>query len=120
MGNKESPAVDPLPGTLDLLTLIVRTWIAPLNPGYAMAKHIRPASEDLLQAETGLLCPALRRLDAEGWIAASWGLSERAKRARCDRPTSIGHKQLTAEQSKWQAYSRAIGLLANPADQEAW
>jgi hypothetical protein len=30
-----------------------------------------------------------------------------------------GRKQLAAEQSKWEAFARAIGLILNPRDQEA-
>jgi hypothetical protein len=32
--------------------------------------------------------------------------------------TASGRKQLAAEQSKWQALSRAIGLVLNPSEQE--
>ena len=50
--------------------------------GHAIAKHIQRTSEDLLQVETGSLYPALHRLEAKGWIAASWELSDKGKRAR--------------------------------------
>jgi PadR family transcriptional regulator PadR len=63
--------------------------------------------------------PALHRLEAKGWIAASWDLSEKGKRARYYRLTPRGRKQLVAEQSKWQAFSRAMGLILTPIDQEA-
>ncbi len=42
----------------------------------------RKKVEDLLQIETGSLYPALHRLEAKGWIAAAWDLSEKGKRAR--------------------------------------
>ena len=69
--------------------------------------------------ETGSLYPALHRLEARGWVAASWDLSEKGKRARYYRLTPLGRKQLASEQSKWQALSRAIGLILNTQDQEA-
>jgi PadR family transcriptional regulator PadR len=87
--------------------------------GHAIATHIRQTSEELLQVETGSLYPALHRLEAKGWIAASWELSEKGKRARYYRLTPRGRKQLVAEQSKWEAFSRAMGLILKPADQEA-
>ena len=108
--------VELLQGTLDLL--ILRTLVLGRSHGHAIAKHIQRTSEDLLQVETGSLYPALHRLEAKGWIAASWDLSEKGKRARYYRLTPAGRKHLSAEQSKWQALSRAIGLVLNPAGTE--
>jgi transcriptional regulator len=105
-----------LQGTLDLL--ILRTLLAGRCHGHAIAKHIQRTSEDLLQVETGSLYPALHRLEAKGWIAASWELSEKGKRARFYRLTPLGRKQLVAERSRWEAFSRAIALVLNPVDQE--
>jgi transcriptional regulator len=106
-----------LQGTLDLLVL--RTLLAGPAHGHAIAKHIQRTSEDLLQVETGSLYPALHRLEAKGLISASWALSNKGKRARFYRLTSLGRKQLVAEQSKWESFSRAIALILNPVDQEA-
>ena len=103
-----------LQGTLDVL--ILRTLRAGPVHGHAIAKHIQSASEDLLQVETGSLYPALHRMEAKGWIAASWELSEKGKRARFYRLTPRGKKQLESEQSKWTAFARAMGLVL--ADQE--
>jgi transcriptional regulator len=108
--------VELLQGTLDLL--ILRTLLPGPSHGHAIAKHIQRTSEDLLQVETGSLYPALHRLEAKGWIGASWELSEKGKRARYYRLTPLGRKQLAAERSKWETLSRAIGLVLNPADQE--
>jgi len=105
-----------LQGTLDLL--ILRTLLAGPTHGHAIAKHIQRTSEDLLQVETGSLYPALHRLEAKGWIAAFWELSEKGKRARFYRLTPLGRKQLMAERSKWEAFSRAVALILNPVDQE--
>lgn len=108
--------VELLQGTLDLL--ILRTLQSGPTHGHAIAKHIQRTSEDLLQVETGSLYPALHRLEAKGWIAASWELSDKGKRARYYRLTARGRKQLAAEHSKWETFSRAMGLILNAADQE--
>jgi PadR family transcriptional regulator, regulatory protein PadR len=101
-----------LQGTLDLLVL--RTLLAGATHGHAIAKHIQRTSEELLQVETGSLYPALHRLEAKGWIAASWELSDKGKRARFYRLTPLGRRQLAAERSKWETFARAIGLVLNP------
>lgn len=108
--------VDLLRGTLDLL--ILRTLLAGPAHGHAVAKHIQRTSEDLLQVETGSLYPALHRLEAKGWISANWELSDKGKRAKVYKLTPRGRKQLNAEQSKWETFSRAMRLIVNPAGQE--
>src|SRR6202047_5030652 len=102
MIRNQPPRVELLQGTLDLL--ILRTLLAASAHGHAVAKHIQRTSEDLLQVETGSLYPALHRLELRGWIAASWDLSDKGKRAKYYRLTPRGRKQLASEQSKWQAF----------------
>src|SRR5438270_13253027 len=116
MSHIPSSRVELLQGTLDVL--ILRTLLTGPTHGHAIAKHIQRTSEDLLQVETGSLYPALHRLEAKGSIAASWELSDKGKRAKYYRLTPRGRKQLAIEESKWRAFSRAMGLVLNPLDQE--
>jgi PadR family transcriptional regulator, regulatory protein PadR len=116
MSGRPPSRIDFLQGTLDLL--ILRTLLSGPSHGHAIARHIQRTSEDLLQVETGSLYPALHRLEARKWIAASWELSDKGKRARFYRLTTLGRKQLVSEHSKWEAFSRAMGLILNRVDQE--
>ncbi len=117
MSKTPPPRIEFLQGTLDVL--ILRTLRPGPQHGHAIAKHIQRTSEELLQVETGSLYPALHRLEARGWVAASWELSDKGKRARFYHLTPRGRKQLATQQSQWEAFSRAMGLILNPAGQEA-
>jgi PadR family transcriptional regulator PadR len=110
---QRSSRLELLQGTLDLL--ILRTLLFGPAHGHAIAKHIQRTSEDMLQVETGSLYPALHRLEAQGWIDASWELSDKGKRAKFYKITASGKKQLAAERSKWDQLSLAIGRVLNPA-----
>jgi PadR family transcriptional regulator PadR len=71
-----------------------------------------------MDRDPGSLYPAPYRLEAKGWIDASWELSEKGKRARFYCLTRLGRKQLATVRSRWEAISRAIGLILDPAPEE--
>src|SRR5258706_3602458 len=101
-----------LQGTLDLL--ILRTLLPGPAHGHAIAKHIQRTSEEALQVETGSLYPALHRLELRGWIIPSWETSDKGKRAKYYRLSAAGKKQLFAEQSKWEQFTRAMARVLDP------
>jgi PadR family transcriptional regulator PadR len=110
----EKTRIDLLQGTLDLL--ILRTLLFGPSHGHAIARHIRTVSEEVLRVETGSLYPALHRLEAQSWIASSWEISDKGKRAKYYRLTRSGRKQLDAQQSKWELLSLAMTRVLRPAE----
>ena len=108
--------IELLQGTLEIL--ILRSLQRGPAHGHALAKHIKQTSEEVFHVETGSLYPALHRLEAKGWVAATWDQSDKGKRARFYRLTPAGRKQLAVEQSKWKSFSRAMSLILKTTNQE--
>jgi transcriptional regulator len=106
--------IELLQGTLDMLILRTLQW-GPQH-GHGIGQAIRANSGELLQVETGSLYPALHRLERQGWLASEWGLSENKQRAKYYRLTAAGKKQLSAEQSKWELFVKAITGVMKPAN----
>ena len=103
---KNAPPPDLLPGTLDLL--ILRTLTRGEMHGYAIAQHLKTASEDVLQVGESSLYPALQRLLLNGWVKAEWGASENNRRARYYTLTAAGRKRLAEEREEFNRLVIAI------------
>jgi transcriptional regulator len=104
-----SDKTDLLQGTLDLIVLkLLRA--APAN-GWELTQSIQVVSKGALDVNYGSLYPALRRLEAKGWVKGKWGVSENNRRARFYELTSTGRKQLDAERAEWERFSNALGLI---------
>jgi len=50
-------------------------------------------------------------MERKGWIASTWGLSEKNRRARYYRLTPRGRRQLKSEAADWRRYARAVGRI---------
>jgi len=108
--------MEPLHGLLDMLVL--RTLVfGPLH-GYAIAKAIRSTSDEAIEIEFGSLYPALKRLEAKGWIASKWETSDHNRRAKTYRLTPAGKKRLHEEHSEWKEFAAAIARVMRSAPEE--
>jgi PadR family transcriptional regulator PadR len=100
---------DLLHGTLDLL--ILRSLAVIPRHGWAISRHIQQISEDVLEVNQGSLYPALYRLEAKGWIEAEWGLTVTGRRAKVYSITHKGKRQLSHQESQWEAFSLAVNRV---------
>jgi transcriptional regulator len=96
-------------GTLDLL--ILRILLFGPQHGQGVARAIQTNSEEVLLVDHGALYPALQRMEAQGWIAAEWGVSSNNRRARFYTLTAKGRKHLTSETGRWRAISNAMARI---------
>src|SRR4051794_36894967 len=101
---------DSLQGSLDLLILKVLSRRPGLH-GYAIMSAITDLSGEVLRAEEGSLYPALHRMEEAGWVRAEWITKETGRRARMYELTAAGKKQLTSEESRWQAVTSAVNRV---------
>jgi PadR family transcriptional regulator PadR len=104
-----SKSSDLIQGTLDLLILNIIS-LQPQN-GWAIAKRIENVSNDVLQVSQGALYPALHRLEQQGWIKASWRVTESGRDAKYYTLTRAGRTQLQKELDQWDRLSNAVGLV---------
>src|SRR5574338_809989 len=101
---------DILQGTLGLLVLKTLASQGRMH-GYAVTAHIQRASADLLRVEEGSLYPALHRMEQDGWLKGEWGTTEKNRQARFYSLTSVGKKQLAAEQESWARLTEGVGRV---------
>lgn len=111
---KEREQRDLFPGALELMILRTLKW-QPLH-GYALAQHIRRASDDLLQIEEGSLYPALQRLLNEELLKAEWGVSSTNRRVRIYKVTAKGAKHLELEVSRFEKMLEGITRVLTPGE----
>ena len=107
---------DILQGTLDLMVLQTLDAMGPLH-GYGIARRIEQISEDVLKLNEGTVYASLTRLQHQGWILASWGVSENNRKAKFYAITRAGRRQLATETDNWQRISGVIARLLRTAEQ---
>src|SRR5262245_33160987 len=91
-------------GTLSLMVL--RTLLAMGDQhGYGIARRIEQTSEGRLSINYGTIYPALLKLEQEGLIASSWGVSDNNRKAKFYKLTKAGRKQRESDTRQWATTS---------------
>src|SRR6201995_5227460 len=91
---------DLFPGALEIM-ILQSLRLRPMH-GYALVKHIKQVSDDLLQVEEGSLYPALQRMLREGWLGSEAGTSAKGRPTRIYRLTDAGLRHLEEEVSSFE------------------
>ncbi len=86
---------DLFPGALEIM-ILQTLRLKPMH-GYALVKHIKQVSDNLLQVEEGSLYPALQRMLRDGLLESEMGVSAKGRPTRIYRLTSAGLGRLETE-----------------------
>jgi transcriptional regulator len=105
---------DLFPGALEML-ILQSLRLKPMH-GYALAKHIKQVSDELLQIEEGSLYPALQRMLKQGWVKSKLGISARNRPIRVYSLTNAGLKHLEREVSSFQKMFAGITRVLASAE----
>jgi PadR family transcriptional regulator PadR len=86
---------DLFPGALEIM-ILQSLRLKPMH-GYALVKHIKQVSDNLLQVEEGSLYPALQRMLKEGLLESKEGVSAKGRPTRIYHLTTAGRRHLKSE-----------------------
>lgn len=100
-------------GTLALMILKTLETLGPQH-GYGIARRIEQTSGHRLLVNYGTLYPALLRLEQEGYIRSSWGVSDNNRRAKFYQLTRAGKKQVEREARDWNEATAILARFLSP------
>ena len=108
-----SPKNDVWQGTLVLMVLKTLESLGALH-GYGIARRIEQTSGDLIALNYGTLYPALLKLEQEGYIKSSWGVSDNNRKAKFYQLTRSGRKQIEKEAREWNETTAILAKFLSP------
>jgi PadR family transcriptional regulator PadR len=100
-------------GTLSLMVLRTLLTLGEQH-GYGIARRIEQTSGGKLSINYGTLYPALLKLEQEGLVASSWGVSDNNRKAKFYRLTRAGRKQIERDTRQWEATSAIMTRFLAP------
>lgn len=103
-------------GTLALMVLRTLDAMGALH-GYGIARRIEQISGNQFLLNYGTLYPALLKLEQQGFIASTWGVSDNNRKAKFYRLTPAGRKQLAKETREWEQMTAIIARFIAPGEQ---
>ena len=92
-------------GTLDLMILTILSR-EPMH-GFGISQRLTVLSQDQFRVNPGSLFPSLYRLEQDGKLKADWRATEN-RRAKYDRLTASGRRQLEQHRERWNRVSFAV------------
>jgi PadR family transcriptional regulator PadR len=100
-------------GTLALMILKTLETLGPQH-GYGIARRIEQTSGHKLLVNYGTLYPALLKLEQEGYIKSSWGVSDNNRKAKFYQLTRAGRRQVEREAREWNETTAILARFLSP------
>jgi transcriptional regulator len=100
-------------GTLALMILKTLESLGAQH-GYGIARRIEQTSGHKLLVNYGTLYPALLKLEQEGYIKSSWGVSDNNRKAKFYQLTRAGKKQVEREAREWNETTAILARFLSP------
>jgi transcriptional regulator len=82
--------------------------------GYGIARRIEQTSGHKLLVNYGTLYPALLKLEQEGYVKSSWGVSDNNRKAKFYQLTKAGRKQVDREAREWTETTAILARFLAP------
>src|SRR3954469_16273436 len=79
--------------------------------GYALLQRVRALSGGTVEWTDGMLYPVLHRLEAQGHVAARWGVSETGRRRKYYALRGAGRQALADQKEQWRVAVQMLGQL---------
>ena len=103
-------AKNDLQGALDLLILKTLSQLSSMH-GYGIVMHIRRVSDERLIVEEGSLYPALHRMEQNGWVHATWAVTDYGRKAKWYALTRAGRQQLASREKNWEEVVKGVNAI---------
>ncbi len=103
-------AKNDLQGALDLLILKTLSQLGSMH-GYGIVMHLRRVSDELIIVEEGSLYPALHRMEQNGWVRATWAVTDYGRKARWYALTKAGKEQLASREKNWEQVVKGVNAI---------
>jgi PadR family transcriptional regulator PadR len=101
MASEDSPRVEVLQGTLDLIVLRALSTMGPQH-AYGLAARLEQIADHPFLLNQGTLYAALVRLDQRGWIKGKWQRTESGRDAKYYAITAAGTRALEKQTQRWR------------------
>jgi transcriptional regulator len=103
-------------GTLSLMVLRTLLTMGEQH-GYGIARRIEQTSDGKLSINYGTLYPALLKLEQEGLISSSWGVSDNNRKAKFYRLTKAGRRQIERDTRQWETMAAIMTRFLAPSEE---
>jgi PadR family transcriptional regulator PadR len=111
------PKADVWQGTLALMILKTLETMGPQH-GYGIARRIEQTSDHALQLNYGTVYPALMKLEQDGHISSSWGVSDNNRKAKFYTLTRAGRREVERAAREWDQTTAILARFLAPQEEK--